>query len=51
MNKAALIRMFCEKSGHDEAEFAPAPVSEAERIDELEACVLELAEIIGGEDE
>lgn len=49
MDRSELIRMFCEKSGHDEAEFAPAPVTDAERIDDLEACVLELAEIIGGE--
>lgn len=49
MDKAELIRKFCEKFGHEESEFSPKTVTDAERIDELEACVLELAEIIGGE--
>lgn len=50
MCKSDLIRKFCEKYGHAESEFSPAPMTEQERMDELEACVLELAEIIGGED-
>lgn len=51
MDKAELIRKFCEKFGANEAEFQPKGATDAQRIDELEACVLELAEIIGGEDE
>lgn len=44
-----LIKKFCEKYGVNENKFSPTPMTDTQRMDELEACILELAEIIGGE--
>lgn len=51
MCKTKLIEMFCEQFDHDKSEFEPTQTTDKERIEELEACILELAGIIGGEEE
>lgn len=46
-----LIEKFCKKYHHDTAEFGKAEMTDKERLDEQESVLLEILEIIGGEDE
>lgn len=43
----SVIEKFCEKYNISPEKFKPAPISKEERIDEIEECIIELAEILG----
>lgn len=45
-----LIEKFCKKFGVPREEFEEKELTDAERIEVLEECVLELAEMIGGDE-
>lgn len=47
-SKESIIEKFCEKYGIDPAKFWPSPISQDQRMEEIEACIFELAEIISG---
>lgn len=49
-SKKSIIEKFCEKYGLDPEKFSPAPISPDQRMEEIEACIFELAEIISGEE-
>lgn len=46
----SLIEKFCEKFHHDISEFNKSEMTDKERLDEQENVLLEILEIIGGDE-
>lgn len=51
MNVKSLIERFCEKYHHKPSDFEQMPLTDKERLDEQEAVLLEILDIIGGDSE
>ena len=49
MSMKSLIERFCEKYHHDPSEFEQTMLTDKERLDEQEAVLLEILDIIGGD--